>query len=121
MIKAREFATAVFRAVDDVNVQQFVHYMTSDCTFYFGNAEPVSGHVAITEYVQNFLSMIQQTFHDLSDVWEDDDFLICRLRVTYTRHDGKELSFPCVTVWKIKDNLISDYRIYIDNTPLFAT
>lgn len=120
MISAKEFAAAVFKAVDDLDAKRFSDYFAEDGVFVFGNADPVKGRAAIAEYVKNFLSMIRGSVHDLSDVWRIDGNIITRLRVTYTRHDGKKLSFPCVTIWQIKDDLIADYRIYIDNTPLFA-
>jgi hypothetical protein len=31
------------------------------------------------------------------------------------------MSFPGVTIWRVEGKKISDYRIYIDNTPLFAS
>lgn len=120
MLSPREFAAATFKAVDDMDEKRFSNCLAEDGVFVFGNADPVKGRAAIAEYVKNFLSMIRASVHDLSDVWQIDDNIITRLRVTYTRHDGKKLSFPCVTVWQIRDGLIADYRIYIDNTPLFA-
>ena len=30
------------------------------------------------------------------------------------------MSFPAVTIWRVEGKQIADYRIYVDNTPLFA-
>lgn len=120
MLSARDFATVVFQAVDDKDEKRFSGFLAENGVFVFANADPVQGRAAIAEYVKNFLSMIRGSLHVLSEVWQIDDFIITRLRVTYTRHDGKTMSFPCVTIWQVKDGLILDYRIYIDNAALFA-
>jgi ketosteroid isomerase-like protein len=120
MVNAKEFAAAVFKAVDSMDEQRLSNFLADDGVFVFGNADPVKGRANIAEYSKNFLSLVRAVVHDLSDVWQIDDNIITRLRVTYTRHDGKKLSFPCVTIWQIRNDLIADYRIYIDNTPLFA-
>ena len=120
MVNAKDFAAAVFKEVDDLDAKRFSAYLAEDGVFVFANADPVKGRASIAEYVRNFLSMIQGSVHDLSEVWQIDDNIITRLRVTYTRLDGRKLSFPCVTIWQMRDGLIADYRIYIDNTPLFA-
>jgi len=40
--------------------------------------------------------------------------------VTYTRHDGTNLTLPFVNVFAMRGDLIQDYLIYIDATPLYA-
>lgn len=117
---AKEFAAEVFRSVDNKNIKWFTSYLTEDSTFVFGNAEPVISRKSIAGFVEHFLFSIRQTTHDLSDIWQINDVIITRLRVTYTRHDGEQYSYPCVTIWHMKDNQILDYRIYIDNSTLFA-
>lgn len=116
----KSFAIEVFKSVDNKNIQQFTEYLTENSFFVFGNAAPVISRKLIAGYVENFLSSIRQTTHDLSDIWQINDFIITRLRVTYARHDDKKKSYPCVTVWQMKENQISDYRIYIDNSTLFS-
>ncbi|WP_301780998.1 hypothetical protein [Caballeronia sp. SEWSISQ10-4 2] len=39
--------------------------------------------------------------------------------MTYTRKDGSTLTVPAVTIWRVRDRQIDDYRIYIDVAPLF--
>jgi limonene-1,2-epoxide hydrolase len=40
--------------------------------------------------------------------------------VTYTRHNGSSLSVPFANVFELKGDKIASYRIYIDNSALFA-
>jgi ketosteroid isomerase-like protein len=58
--------------------------------------------------------------HQLLEVWAVDDIVISRIEVTYTRKDGSTLTVPAVTIWRVRDRQIDDYRIYIDVAPLFA-
>ena len=40
--------------------------------------------------------------------------------VHYTRHDGSVVVLPCCNVFRIRDGLISEYRSYVDATPVYA-
>jgi limonene-1,2-epoxide hydrolase len=40
--------------------------------------------------------------------------------VTYTRKDESTLTVPAVTIWRVRNKKIDEYRIYIDVAPLFA-
>ena len=39
-------------------------------------------------------------------------------QVTYTRHDGSQLSVPFANIFKLRDNLIEEYRIFGDFSAL---
>jgi ketosteroid isomerase-like protein len=95
-------------------------FFTPDCTFVFANHAPVRGHEAIGAYVQAFFSTIAGLEHELFEVWSVGENVIVRMTVTYTRKDGKRMTFPAAVIWKIRAELISEFRIYVDNSPLFA-
>ena len=120
MSEALSFAQSVYDAVDSMDETNLAKFLTDECTFTFGNAKPVMGRAAAAEASKAFLSLIAGIKHEINDVWSVDDTIITRLTVTYTRKDKKTMSFPAVTIWHVEGRQISDYRIYIDNTPLFA-
>ena len=39
-------------------------------------------------------------------------------QVTYTRHDGSQLSVPFANIFKLRDGLIGEYRIFGDFSAL---
>lgn len=119
MIDFKQYAADVLDAVDRKDVTRFTGFLADDCRFVFGNADPVVTRNAISGYVDRFLSQVRKTVHHLLDVWQVDDVIIMELRVTYTRHDTRELTFPAVNIWRIENDRITDYRIYIDNSSLF--
>jgi hypothetical protein len=61
--------------------------------------------------------------HEILSVWmvdEPEPATICELKVTYQRHDGSQITLPCLNVFRLRDGLIADYRIYMDINPVFA-
>ena len=120
MTEALAFATSVYEAIDTMDEKELAPFLTDDCTFVFGNSTPVVGRAASADASKAFMALIAGIKHELADVWRVDDNIISRMTVTYTRKDGQKMSFPAVTIWRVKGKQIADYRIYVDNTPLFA-
>jgi ketosteroid isomerase-like protein len=121
MNEAHAFVTSVYKAIDTMDEKELAPFLAEDCTFVFGNAKPVFGRAASADASKAFMATIAGIKHDLADVWKVDDNIISRMTVTYTRKDGKKMSFPAVTIWRVEGKQIADYRIYVDNTPLFAS
>jgi ketosteroid isomerase-like protein len=121
MSQAMAFAASVYAAIDSMDEKKLAPFLTENCTFVFGSAPPVFGRAASANASKAFLAQIAGIKHDLEDVWRFDDNIVSRMTVTYTRKDGKKMSFPAVTIWRVEGQEIADYRIYVDNTPLFAS
>lgn len=120
MSSAREFAVSAFAAVDTMDAEKMAIYLHEQCNFAFGNAPAVDGRAHVQAYVAGFYGMIAAIHHEIEDVWQVEDRIISQLRVTYTRKDGSQLSCPAATIWQIREALIADYRIYVDNSSLFV-
>lgn len=121
MNEAREFATAVFSAVDLRDAEKFSKFFARDGLFVFGNAEPVRGRDAIAASVGGFFSSIAGLKHHIADVWQLDDVMIITNLIDYTRWDGRIVrQLPCANVLRLDGGLIADYRIYMDIGPVFA-
>jgi ketosteroid isomerase-like protein len=117
---AFDFALEVYEAVDSKDEQRMARFLTENCTFVYANSEPVVGRANIAEASKNFIASIAAIKHKLLDVWAVDDVIVSRLEVTYTRKDESTLIVPAVTIWRVRNKQIDDYRIYIDIAPLFA-
>jgi ketosteroid isomerase-like protein len=117
---AFEFVSEVCEAIDSKNEQRLARYLTENCTFVYANSDPVIGRANVAEVSKTFMALIAGIKHQLLDVWVSDDVVISRLDVTYTRKDGSALKVPAVTIWRLREKQINDYRIYIDVSPLFA-
>ena len=110
----------LFKTIDQMVPVEFAEFVTGDGTFVFGNAGPVTGRPAVRDAVAGFYSSIKALQHEVSQTWEGDDSLVAEGRVTYTRHDGGTITLPFVNVFRLRGDLVRDYRIYIDIAPLYA-
>ena len=110
----------LFQALDAFDADTFASFLAEDAIFVFGNAEPVKGKTTIRDAVATFFAKIAVIRHELIETWTISDGIICRGIVTYTRHSGTQLQVPFANVFKLEDERIRDYLIYVDNTQLYA-
>jgi ketosteroid isomerase-like protein len=111
----------LFRAIDAMDLDGFTDCLTADATFRFGSAPPVTGTSTIRDAVGGFFSSIAALRHVLDRTVTDGDTLICEGTVTYTRHDGSQVTLPFANVFELQGRRIHHYKIYADIAPLYAT
>jgi ketosteroid isomerase-like protein len=81
------------------------------------------GSAAIAETAAAMANVVASMSHKMLAVWttnQPDPAVICEMDVTYLRHDGSALTLPCVSVFRLRDGRVADYRIYMDINPVFA-
>ena len=110
----------LFVSIDAMNTEGFLGFIAPDAEFRFGSTPPVKGHDGIRAAVEGFFSSFAALSHNLQRVVADDNGVVCEGEVTYTRHDGSDITLPFCNVFEVDDGLISLYRIYIDVAPLYA-
>jgi hypothetical protein len=91
----------IFAAIDAMDADKFVAYLTPDVRFRFANMDPAIGHAAVTEGVIG-------------------DTVIAQIDVEYRRKDGKSVTVPNCDVLVFDGDLVRDWQIYIDLAPVFA-
>ena len=111
----------LFATIDAMDTPGFVARLTPGAEFRFGGAPAVYGSEQISEAVSAFFSTIAGLQHELSKVFADGASMACEGNVTYTRHDGTQVTLPFADTFVFNDDLIDSYRIYIDISPLYAT
>lgn len=117
----RSWWDELLHAVDSRDAQRFVSFLTPDASFRFGNADCVVGADDIRNVVAGFFSAIASSRHELLTCWGVAPSVACEGTVTYTRRDGSSLKVPFVNAFDLHERQIASYRIYIDNSALFAT
>lgn len=115
-----EFTDNFYATVDRMDASGFAEFFTPDASFRFANQEPVVGRAAIAAFVQAIFSSLRAIKHEIHVVWKVPEGLVNEGHVTYTRHDGKEIHLPFMTVSELKGQQIENYRVYIDAAPLYA-
>lgn len=106
--------------IDAKDSDGFANYFTEDGIFRFGNQPAVQGKKAVSDYVAQFFTMLQSSEHEIINFWEQADTIIWQGRVTYTRLDTNKVTIDFCNILNMKDDLIDQYLVYTDNTPLFA-
>ena len=74
----------------------------------------------VQEAVEGFFASIAGLSHAIDRTLGEGDTLFLEGEVTYTRHDGSQIAIPFVDVFEYEGELIAEYRIYIDISPLYA-
>ena len=109
----------LFKVVDAKDTERFLGFLTDEASFRFGSAPPVQGTEAIRSAVDGFFSTIAGCSHVLARFIAQDDVVICEGEVTYSRHNGTEISLPFANIFEMDGELISAYKIYADAGPLY--
>jgi hypothetical protein len=114
-------AQAVFRAIDSMDPAATANLLAEDAHMRFGNADPFVGREAVIAGATTFFGAIRKIRHTIRNVWTVGADTIAETDVTYTRHDGKDVTIPVVSIWRVGvDDRIEDYRVFYDVTPVFA-
>lgn len=111
---------ALFAAIDNQDTENFLTFLTEDAKFCFGSAPAVRGQGAIRAAVDGFFGSIASSRHELDKCILDDTTLVCEGSVHYQRLDGRKVTVPFVDVFEYVGERISEYKIYIDISPLLA-
>jgi hypothetical protein len=110
----------LFSAIDGKDTEKFLGFLTEDASFRFGSAPEICGHAAIRDGVNGFFDTIASSKHQLDRVIIDGTTLVCEGSVTYRRLDDREVTAPFVDIFEYTGDLISEYKIYIDISAVYA-
>jgi ketosteroid isomerase-like protein len=111
----------LFAAVDTLDADRVAPFIADDVCFRFGNAEPINGKAGFLAASRDFVTSIAGLRHEITDLWEPaPDTAIAELQVQYRRHDEAQLTLPCCNIFRLRDGLVCDYRIYMDINPVYA-
>jgi hypothetical protein len=115
----------LFASIDVMDTDAFVAHFAEDAVFRFGNAEPAQGRAAIRETLVGFFGSIGGLNHLVTGIWrgewERGTVLSVETAVTYTRADGSQTpTLPATSTLRLDGELIQDYRIFVDASPIVA-
>jgi ketosteroid isomerase-like protein len=111
----------VFAATDRQDVDANAALMHDDVVLRFGNGEPVVGKSAFIETSRDFHASLAGIRHEITSLWTvGDDTVITEMLVHYERLDGGRLTLPCANIFRLRDGLVADYRIFMDIGPVYA-
>jgi ketosteroid isomerase-like protein len=112
---------SLFEAVDGKDTVSLARLFAEDITFRFGNGDVVEGRPAVVQTSEGFLASLAGIRHEIEHLWQvDADWVVAVMTVHYEKLDGGRLSLPCANTFRVRDGEVSDYRIYMDITPVVS-
>jgi ketosteroid isomerase-like protein len=112
--------TDLFADIDRMDATAFASYFAEDGVLRFANADEVQGRGAIEAVIAGFFGTIKGLKHRILGQWDVAYTTVLQAEITYTRTDDGQVTLPAVVIFRRGDDLIEDYRIYIDQAPLCA-
>jgi ketosteroid isomerase-like protein len=116
----RKMIDDLFRAIDAKDVDGLLAHLAPEATQRFGNQETLHGHEQIRAANEGFFGAIDSLRHEVTGFWEWDDTIVVRLDASYTRLDGLTVTVPAASILRVPDDLIVEYQVFADMTPVFA-
>jgi ketosteroid isomerase-like protein len=120
---ARELPAIVksfYSSVDGMKLPEFLAHFTDDGRVVFGNNPPAIGKEQIGGAIGGLWSAIDGLRHRFINVWSHGTTHVLEVTTTYFRKDGKTVVYPCVSILEERGGKVSDLRIHIDISTLFA-
>jgi hypothetical protein len=115
----KQWLESIGSAIDSLDADKFAEFLCDDCIFKFGNQPEVNGKLKTRDYVAAFFGLIKGSSHKVIEFWEKGNSIVWQGEVIYTRTDDRKVTVGFVNIFRMRENLIKDYLIYIDNAPLF--
>ncbi len=95
-------------------------FFTADVSYRVGHRDPVRGVDGIKSYMEWQTQHVRWDGHTLHMMFSRDDVAIFEVSSHFTRlNDGAQLRVPCTDIYRFRDGLIADWRVYSD-TAAFA-
>lgn len=110
----------VYRDVDRMDAKAFASIFAEDGRMTFGNMQPMVGRESVEKGTSDFFKTIRGLRHEFVKTWEQGDTAVLEFRATYDRHDGKTVTIPAVTIFRLQGNRVRDGRVFYDPTPIYA-
>jgi len=116
-----DFLDRAFALVDSMDIDAYLAMYTPDGRFTFGNAPAAEGKDAVRAGLEAFYGSIAGMSHAfVGKWWAEPEVGIVEAVVTYTRKDSSTISLPVTTIYRLRDGLAADVRVFMDVNPLFA-
>lgn len=109
---------SLYSAVDARDAERVGAMVSDDVVFQLGNFDALHGRQAVIDANAAFFKTIAGMDHTVSRIVSEGETVFCAGSVHYIRQDDTELEIPFATALALRDGLITDYRIYVDVSPL---
>jgi ketosteroid isomerase-like protein len=113
-----EYIRDYFAEVDRMNPDGLLAWYTENASFRFANQEPAQAKEAIGKLLESFYGTIRSMRHRPLGIWHDADSGAMEAIVHFELPDRREVDLPAVSVLRVRDGLVHDFRLVMDASPL---
>lgn len=119
-------ARAVLDAADTLDVEKFVAFFSEDTKLRFNGGDPVLGKDGVRAAITGFwtaasvVGMRHEVIAVCTGPVGSEMIVSVEADVIYTRADKKVITVPVSSILRFTGQLIAEYRIYGDTSPVFA-
>lgn len=111
---------ALFGAIDQRDWITFESFLTEDVTFRYGSQPEVCGRANVLAAAEQAVAIFSSLEHKINRVFQDVDSLFVSGTVRYKLPDGAVIEVPFLNHFTLEKELIRQYLIYIDPSPVMA-
>src|ERR1043166_744801 len=106
----RDMESAAFTG----NWDKFKSYLADDVYYRVGNTAEVRGPQAVVDYLtKSFFPRLAISDLQTRAAWQDGNTVILELNMVGRRlKDNKDLSYPCIDLFRFDGDKIRDWRVY---------
>ncbi len=104
----------MFAALDRGSVPALFPYLHEDVTWRFASYPAGTGRDSFAAGWEAMSGRIERLEHVVHAVWSQDDAVFCHGDVSYYLVDGATVTAPFANVFRLRDERISEYLIYVD-------
>ncbi|BAZ32408.1 hypothetical protein NIES4074_49130 [Cylindrospermum sp. NIES-4074] len=99
--------------------EAFYPYFTEDLFYKVGANDPLHGPKGAAGFLSDFYKIIKPTKHDIRGTWQIGNTVIIEMDANYKRvSDGKKITVPCTDIYRFQGDLIKEWRVYPDMSPV---
>ncbi|MCZ6469221.1 MAG: nuclear transport factor 2 family protein [Candidatus Dadabacteria bacterium] len=114
----RNIMKELYQYVDDKNINGLESLLAENVHFRLGNFESVRGLKNVLEANTSFFKSIESMKHQIDNIWQEKNDVICNGKVEYIRLDGSKHSITFASILTIIDGKIDNYLVYADVSKL---
>ena len=111
---------ALFGSIDHFDADAFAAFFAPNATYVFSNYPPVVGRDEIVAAATAFWDTVRTLSHDVLEVLPINGGFVTRLEIAFGLQDGRTVTLPVAMITRTAAGLITEHRIYVNETPLAA-
>jgi ketosteroid isomerase-like protein len=113
-----EYIREYFSEVDRMKPDGLLAWYADDASFRFSNQETARGKQAIGELLAGFYGTVRSMRHEPLGIWHDADSGAMEASAHFELPDGRTVELPAVSVLRVRNGLVHDFRFVMDASPL---